>query len=496
MTVRRWRLQAGWPALFLAAWGAAPAGGQEPRGERSESEVEAVLARAAEELAGGRAAEAEDLLREELRDGRAPALLIGLADVLVWRSGELDATSDLGQSLRHGVLEEALEVYEEAARSPGWEAVATVGAAGCHALLERPEAAETMLRSTLGALRAGGADAAPRQVLVREISRFLAAAGRADDAQQAIDEALAAGEFDQGGARLEELRIAAIRRDPERALALSIAAVEAGADSYLAAYLAWESVGEGGLETLLNLYSRLLERWPDDLAPRFYRGVVRYHLGDGAGAAEDLDPCVDSPRFGDRARLNLGLALLRANRGEEARAHFERLLDGESELQGKARDGLIGVAVSRARSRRFDEALEIYRRVLSGDPANRWARIGAPLCLRSLGRHEDAAAAYEEGLRVFPEEPQLLNDYALFLKARGERARAKELFERALSAGHGTPERQSAAADGGENLGIVAYRDERDLTAAARYFARTLLLDPDRPRVRFYRELCLCDGMQ
>ncbi len=491
---RAWLGTAGIALSWIA--GSSNAGAQEPTSSaRAPDDVAAVIARAAEEMANGRAAEAEDLLRNALRNEREPPLLLELGAVLIERASALDATSDLGQSLRVGVLEEALEAYVEAAKSEDSMVDGVVGAAACHVLLGRPAQAEAALRAALGALRERGAPPAIRLQLVRELVFRLAtmnengeANGKGDEAARAaIAEAQSLGELDDAGVRLEELRIAAARVDPVRTPGLALAAIEAGADAYETAYLCWDAMGEGHLEVLLHVYSTLLERRPGDLALLYYRGATRLFLRDGEGAIGDLSPCLEDRRFSRRARLYLGRALLRVQRAEESLQHFERLLADGGELAADALNGVIGVAVLRAQARQFGPALELYQRVLARDPYNLWGRIGEPLCWRSLGEFTKAAASYEAGLELLPDEPQLLNDYALLLKARGERAKAKELFERALGAG---------SADAGENLGIVAYRDEHDRSAAARYFARTLLLDANRARVRFYRELCLCDASQ
>jgi tetratricopeptide (TPR) repeat protein len=480
----------------LSFTAASEAAVQEAGGPGGLTQDEAAEARdrAAAERRGGRAAEAEYVLREALARRRDPALLLDLAAVLVERADALDATSDLGQSLRVGVLEEALACYEEAARSAGFEADGAIGAASCHDQLGRAEEAQRTLEAALARLREPGGQAEARRRLVAEIVRHLADLGREEEARSAIAAAQSAGDLDAAGARVEELRIAWRFGRHGGALPLAEAALEAGADSFEVAYLCWETVGSGRLEALLNVYSKLLERRSGDLALRFYRGATRRRLGDGPGAASDLERCVDAPGLGLRARLELGEAQLAAKRAEEALAHFERVAAEAEDLLPEALNGFLDVAVQRARERRFTEALDLFQRVLARDPTNLWARMGEPLCWKSLGDYRRAAEAYEEGLEALPEEPRLLNDHALLLGALGERDRAKELFERALGAAGESEEQQKAAADGGENLGIIAYRDERDLGAAARYFARAILLDPDRPRVRFYRELCLCDA--
>jgi tetratricopeptide (TPR) repeat protein len=177
------------------------------------------------------------------------------------------------------------------------------------------------------------------------------------------------------------------------------------------------------------------------------------------------------------------------NRAEESLPIFEKLAQSGSGIVGEALKGIESVAVSRARARRFADALALYREILAKNPTSLYARIGEPLCLRNLGDYANAAAAYEAGIAALPEESQLLNDYALMLRAHGEEARALEMFERALGAG---------SADAGENLGIIAFREKHDAELAARYFARTITLLIEgklrpRPRVLFYRELGLAE---
>jgi tetratricopeptide (TPR) repeat protein len=481
-------------AIAVAGIGMALVAPPSGRGQESPGAGEDLAALAAQELARGAAAEAEELLREALQKKRDPKLLLELGAVLVERASVLDSQSELGQSLRLGILEEALALDLEAAKSPEHAADGAIGASRCHSQLGRDEAAEAILREGLARLRQAGAALPDRRRLLRELVLFLALRGRADDANAAVAAAKSAGDVDEGGVALETLQVAAASREHERVLPLALAAVDAKADAFDVAWVCWDAFVDlsqaaagdrSRLEKLLNVYSKLLERRPGDTALLYYRGVTRHYMGDRAGALADLERARADPRLGNRAQVYYARALITLKRSEEALPVFERLLAEDATLKMDALGGIVGVAVMRATARNYAGALELYQRVLAADPTSLWARIGEPLTLRNLGRLDEAASAYEEGLRVLRDEPQLLNDYALLLKARGERAKAKEYFERALGAG---------SADGGENLGILAYRDEHDFEQAARYFARALLIDPNRPRVRFYRELCLCDG--
>ena len=482
MNVRKSLHRVAWRRLRRAAWlgvigsaavlggGTAAATGQEPP---LSDEVAAALD-------AGRRADAEDLARARLAEAPSAAAELELALVLMERAAELATTSELGRSLRLAVLEEAAHWFRAAGREPSLRADAVIGVAASEIELGLDAEAEATLRAALVA----PLDLAPpvRRRLVAELVRYLTLRERAGEAEALRAGGAEAGWISAPEVALERLHSLALRRDAAAALPAALDAAAAGADGFDVAFQLWEAQADGSWERQLAAYSQLLERFPDVLAFRYYRGATRLRMGDADGALSDLRPCVDAPQFGELARGSVGRALLRSGAAEASLEWFEPLLGRRGQAGRDALDGLIGVAVARAQSRQFAAALELYRRVLERDPANPWAHLGVPLCHKSLGDLAAAAAAYEAGLAALPEEPQLLNDFGLLVRARGDKAAARQLFERALAAG---------SPDGGENLGIFALRDDGDAVAAAAWFARTLELDPERPRVRFYRELCL-----
>jgi tetratricopeptide (TPR) repeat protein len=474
--VIRW----GRAGLALAVF-AAPAPAQEG------DAVAKALDAARVERGAGRLTEAETILRDALHGSWSPALGLELGGVLADRAVALEGTTELMKSLREGTLAEALAIYERVAADEALRVDATLGGAACDVIAGRIDEGDARLAALLATLRRSGGPVEARRRLVHERVRLLAEHERGERALAQIEEATRGGELDAAGVAYEQLVVTAARHDDAAVASAATAALQAGAPPFSVAYTCWNAIGAGAgqLETLLHLYSRLLELRPAEPALLFYRGFVRLWLKDAAGALDDLKPCLADPLLGKRATMQYGNALVKVNRAEEALAYFEQLAEDPAWLV-EAMNGVIGVAVSRARDRKFADALVLYREVIAKDPSNGWARLGEPLCLRNLGQYEQAAASYEAGIAALPDDPrlqmQLMNDYALMLDAHGERAKAQDLYEQALGGG---------SADAGENLGIIAYRDRHDLELAARYFARTLLLDPKRPRIRFYRELCL-----
>jgi tetratricopeptide (TPR) repeat protein len=444
------------------------------------SVTETISEAVAEALDAGRGADAEDLARAELAKQASAAAELQLALVLMARADELASTSELGRSLRLAVLEEAGRRFRAAGREPALRADAVIGLAASQIELEMEAEAEATLREGLSTPLE--LERPVRRRLVGELVRFLALRKRSAEAESFLSAGAEAGFISPADLMLERLHSVALERDAARALPAAVAAATAGADGFEIAFQLWDAQSELPFERQLAAFSQLLLQFPDVLAFRYYRGATRLRMGDAAGALEDLRPCVDAPPFGELARGLTGRALLQERQAEAALPWFTPLLGKRGQPGRDAIDGVIGVAVARAMARDFAGALELYRRVLELDPTNPWAHLGVPLCHKSLGNVAAAAAAYEAGLEALPEDPQLLNDYGLLLRGRGDKAAARAYFERAISAG---------SADGGENLGIFALRDDDDAAAAAAWFARTLELDPERPRVRFYRELCL-----
>lgn len=441
--------------------------------------VEAILRESDRMLGQGMVAEAEQRVRDAIRDRVDARLEFRLAEILYARAAAFPADSDLARSLRDGLLHEAIDRNRSAKRSDSFRERATLGIAACLELMDRSGDAAAELQNELGELRREGIPPERRATILRQLIWLRASSGDAEGARTAVEDGLVNGELREGDDALERLRILAAGRDSTGLVEAAVAAVRSGAESFESAYLVWEAGGgSANLELELHVYSRMLELRPEDPELRYYRGAVRFHLGDPEGALHDLSVALAAPATATRARSYQARALLRLGRDGEAFELLARLLDDPDAPLRETLEGLIGVAVARARRREFSEALEAYDLVLQRDESNYWAHLGRPLCLRSLGDLQSAALAYEAGIEHHPDEPQLLNDYALLLQASGDTVRAMEMFERAIAGG---------SADAGENLGMRAWR-RGDVAAANRFFARTLLLDPDRPRIRLYRE--------
>ena len=395
------------------------------------------------------------------------------------------------RSLRDGMLGEALAIYQRAAADDATRVDATIGSAACH-VVARQDRGSGRRAGGRAEVAAGRAEARSRRAgaWCANACASLRRTARRPTALAQIAGGAGRGRSRRGGDPLRRAGRRGRFEEPTAIATAALAAVRAGADAFDVAFLCYDAIGDARLEALLHLYSSCSRC--DRTTRRCFSIGASCACGWGTRRARSTTsgPASTTRRLGARAQLQYGSALIRVNRAEESLPIFEKLSRARHRNSlGEALKGIESVAVSRARARKFADALVLYREVLAKNPTSLYARIGEPLCLRNLGDYENAAAAYEAGIAALPEESQLLNDYALMLKAHGEEARALEMFERALGAG---------SADAGENLGIIAYREKHDPELAARYFARTITMlneskQRPRPRVLFYRELCLAE---
>jgi eukaryotic-like serine/threonine-protein kinase len=130
------------------------------------------------------------------------------------------------------------------------------------------------------------------------------------------------------------------------------------------------------------------------------------------------------------AHCNLGIALDRQGRTDEALGYLERAvhLDPEYALGH-------GVLANALRTRgRTDDAIRHYREALRLAPKTLWARNNLGLVLEEKWRLDEAIAQYEEALRIDPGYEYAHYQLAKALPKRGRREEAVEHFRAALAA--------------------------------------------------------------
>jgi tetratricopeptide (TPR) repeat protein len=177
-------------------------------------------------------------------------------------------------------------------------------------------------------------------------------------------------------------------------------------------------------------------------------------------------------RPGGRAHYNLGLALDRAGRPDEAWTHLEEGAQQEPR-------SYYALGLMRERQDRFDEAARHYRRYLELMPddvqaPDGYIRLGIVL----LQQNEliDAQAALEQALRMRPQNADARQAYGVTLMQLGRLEDATRELQRYVEL---APEDH----EGHTQLGLVLIERERHTEAIAS-LERSVTLAPRDPQVR------------
>ena len=129
------------------------------------------------------------------------------------------------------------------------------------------------------------------------------------------------------------------------------------------------------------------------------------------------------------ALANYGTALREAGRAEEAIALLERA--GQLLPQSESVWNTLGIAYFERG--RFAEAVECYRRALELRPGFHHAHTNLGNALSALGRQDEAIASFRAAIALAPGEPEAHSNLAVTLQERGEIEAAIASYERALA---------------------------------------------------------------
>lgn len=411
--------------------------------------------------------------------------------LLLLLAGDLDAAE---KALAAGKAAEALELLGDLADGPDADVRAwIVQGRALLSLGEHEAAVEPLVRASEKrpedkALAKDAASACLRSAqgvygrLYLEDAKRLAA--RAQDEALLADIEFDRGDYEAALARYRPgvhaaMRIADClkllgRADEAReAYALALEAA-LKAEDLAAAFRAAFAAGRGG-RLLLWLDERIAAR-PGDADARLHRGYARASSSMYPEAIEDLRFCLArSPRHVgvmDRlsfALLQHGVRLQDKAMIDEAAALAREVLDAEptdalvEASQGDAWARLVWIAGYRWQNGDLEGVYDVMKDLHARDPSERNVGLNFAMAARRLGRYEEARAAYDAMLEASPDEPAVLNDYAILLDGLGDRAGARALWEKVLGEEPGN-------LDALENLFTDAW--ESGDTAAARDCAR------------------------
>lgn len=133
------------------------------------------------------------------------------------------------------------------------------------------------------------------------------------------------------------------------------------------------------------------------------RGVLRLQAGDLEGALESFRRAVFLTPENGSFQANLGLALLRAGRKDEAREAYRRA----AERPGAGPGTFVNLGILLGEIEDWQGSLGAFEKALSLGARYPQTYLGRATALERLGRREEARAAAREGLRLFPDDPAL-----------------------------------------------------------------------------------------
>ena len=186
----------------------------------------------------------------------------------------------------------------------------------------------------------------------------------------------------------------------------------------------------GNAEDALGNVERAVELDPDDVRARFQRGRMRLHVGDDAGAAEDLLRVVEADGPSAAATALLAEALRRGGRAEEGDRRYTDLV----ERSGGAAESLRMRGDYRQSCGRTESARADFDAALAADPDDAAARLMRSQLHRHEGRGEDALTDAEAAVGLCPRSTDALLTRALARAACGDAAGAEGDFDAAAAA--------------------------------------------------------------
>lgn len=161
---------------------------------------------------------------------------------------------------------------------------------------------------------------------------------------------------------------------------------------------AGRALAENRLTDADALLRRVLGRNPHDVVALNMLADVLEKNGQTADAETLLVQCLELAPGYTRARHNLAVVYLRQNRPEEAFEQSERALAAEPDNRDfrKLRAAIL------LRLMRFDESIEVCEQLLDENPGQPtvWTSLGH--LLKTVGRRDDAIAAYRRAIALEP----------------------------------------------------------------------------------------------
>jgi tetratricopeptide (TPR) repeat protein len=149
-------------------------------------------------------------------------------------------------------------------------------------------------------------------------------------------------------------------------------------------------------------YDRSAELDPKLVDPLYHEGVLFEQLGRTEEAERRLNQVLRLDPSRNEARLELGNALFRAGRPDEALAQYQAAM-GRSSISAQAYNNIGTIWFDR---RNFPEAIRFYREALKAGADSADTRLNLGNALALSGDLAGAAEQFQAALRLDPTDDQ------------------------------------------------------------------------------------------
>jgi tetratricopeptide (TPR) repeat protein len=218
-------------------------------------------------------------------------------------------------------------------------------------------------------------------------------------------------------------------------IARAVAAAEPrNARAALAAGIALRSLGR--MEESRAALERAAALAPADHAPAFELGLLCETLGRAGESIAHYERAASlRPSFG-AAHMAAGLQRYRRGEWAPAAERFEAV----AALEPRNVAAHVNLGLARGEQGRHDESLAALERAIEADPADASARHAMGWLMDRAGRAPEAIARYEEALARDPRHFESLRALGRHCVARGDYARAADLFRAAAALAPADPD--------------------------------------------------------
>lgn len=156
----------------------------------------------------------------------------------------------------------------------------------------------------------------------------------------------------------------------------------------------------GHLKEAEELYSRALERAPDNVDVQHFLGVLRHQQGDSEEALRLIRSALRGNPSYHGARLNLGNVLKESEQFQAAEVEYRKVLEANPDHA----DALNNLGAVLRALKKTDEAIEAYQRAIKIEPRRADTHQNLGNALKSVGRFEAALTSLRTAVEIDPNQ--------------------------------------------------------------------------------------------